>query len=107
MRHNYRHNSRIPGGRRKKNLKKRCASQKRRASLAFTYSHIQKGEGTAAARMPDQIQRAVKSRRAAQLIELGGRMEYAFSESLIDTFQEVLVESYESGYAYGVYGYIC
>ena len=28
-------------------------------------------------------------------------MEYAFSESLIDTFQEVLVESYESGYAYG------
>lgn len=30
-------------GRRKKNLKKRCASQKRRASLAFTYSHIQKG----------------------------------------------------------------
>ena len=64
----------------------------------FPYS---KREGTAAARMPDQIQRAVKTRRAAQLIELGGRMEYAFSESLIDTFQEVLVESYESGYAYG------
>ena len=64
----------------------------------FPYS---KREGTAAARMPDQVHRAVKSRRAAELIELGDKMERAFSESLIDTYQEVLIENNESGYACG------
>ncbi len=72
--------------------------------VSFSRIHVfpySKREGTAAARMPDQVQKAVKSRRTAELIELGDKMEYAFSESLIDTFQEVLVESNESGYACG------
>ncbi len=72
--------------------------------VSFSRIHVfpySKREGTAAARMPDQVQRAVKARRAAELIELGGKMECAFSDSLIDTFQEVLIESNESGYACG------
>ncbi len=72
--------------------------------VSFSRIHVfpySKRDGTAAARMPDQVQRAVKARRAAELIELGDKMECAFSESLIDTFQEVLIESNEGGYAYG------
>lgn len=53
----------------------------------FPYS---KREGTAAARMPDQIQRAVKTRRAANLLSLAAGWNMLFLKVLLIRFRKCL-----------------
>lgn len=42
--------------------------------------------------MPGQVDQAVKNKRAAQLIELGNRLENIFVQSLVGSIQQVLFE---------------
>ncbi|MBQ3424366.1 MAG: tRNA (N(6)-L-threonylcarbamoyladenosine(37)-C(2))-methylthiotransferase MtaB [Clostridia bacterium] len=55
----------------------------------FPYS---RRSGTLADGMPDQVEAAVKHRRAGELIALGNRLERDFVNSLVGTVQQVLFE---------------
>lgn len=55
----------------------------------FPYS---RRSGTLADTMPGQVDQAVKNKRAAQLIELGNRLENIFVQSLVGSIQQVLFE---------------
>lgn len=57
--------------------------------FAFHYSER---PGTAAARMNDDVPRAVKLRRLREVIKLGQRKAEQFSRSLVGSVQDVLVE---------------
>ncbi len=54
--------------------------------------------GTAAAAMPDQVEKAVKDARAAELIALGKRSARAFLRGCVGSEADVLVESDGCGY---------
>ena len=56
-------------------------------------------KGTKAADMPGQLQKSVKSKRAAELIALGGRLTNAYLASQIGSVVEVLAESDGAGYS--------
>lgn len=58
----------------------------------FPYS---RREGTLADRMEGQVPQEVKQRRAAGLIELGGRLERAYAQRMVGSVREVLFEEDE------------
>ena len=63
--------------------------------LAFARIHVfpySRRSGTVAAELPGQIQKAVKERRAHELIALGERMEQAYLREQVGTVQLVLGE---------------
>ena len=68
---------------------------------AFPYS---RRKGTVAADMPDQLPRAEKLRRTAELIALNGELERAFLGAHIGSVQEVLFEESADGIAQGYTG---
>ncbi len=61
----------------------------------FPYSER---EGTAAAALPDAVPKAVRERRAGELIALGQRMQQAYMQRLVGTVQSVLFEEHDGGY---------
>ena len=67
-------------------------------SISFYETHIFKysvRQGTRAAKMPDQIPEEIKTRRSAQLLELGRQKQEEYERTLIGTVQEVLIEESE------------
>ncbi len=56
-------------------------------------------KGTKAADMPGQLPKSVKSKRAAELIALGGRLTNVYLASQIGSVVEVLAESDGAGYS--------
>lgn len=58
-------------------------------------------EGTAAAKMTGQLDKAEKERRAGELIELGKEMELAFIDGLIGSEDELLIEESRNGFSTG------
>ena len=69
--------------------------------MRFAKIHVfpfSKREGTAAALMPGQISKAVKSERAERLGRLADSLRQAHFESLIGTVQEVLIEKNNMGH---------
>lgn len=64
----------------------------------FPYS---RREGTPAARMPNQVENAEKSRRAAIMIEETEKIRKAFLESQIGKTLEVLPEEFHDGFVQG------
>jgi len=64
----------------------------------FPYS---RRSGTPAAAMPDQIQKSVKSERAARAGALAKKLREGFDSRLIGTEQEVLFEQIEQGFFTG------
>lgn len=64
----------------------------------FPYS---RREGTPAARMPEQIENAEKSRRAAVMIEEPEKIRKAFLESQVGKILEVLPEEFHDGFVQG------
>ena len=76
-------------------LIRRCALSK---VHIFPYS---RREGTPAAKMPDQVPRAVKEARASRAAAVAAELEDAFHTSLIGTEQAVLFEQPENGFYAG------
>ena len=76
-------------------LIRRCALSK---VHIFPYS---RREGTPAAKMPDQIPKAVKEARASRAAAVAAELEEAFHTSLIGTEQSVLFEQPENGFYAG------
>ena len=70
---------------------RRCALTK---VHIFPYSRRQ---GTPAAKMPDQVPKAVKEERASRAAAAAAELEDAFHNALIGTVQEVLFEQPEDG----------
>ena len=64
----------------------------------FPYS---RREGTPAAKMPDQVPKAVKEARASRAAAVAAELEDAFHTSLIGTEQPVLFEQPENGFYAG------
>ncbi len=80
------------------------------ASLAFirkcalTKVHIfpySRRAGTPAAKMPDQVPKAVKEQRASRAAAVAAELEDTFHSALIGTVQEVLFEQPEEGFYAG------
>lgn len=72
--------------------------------IAFSRCHVfpySRRSGTKAADMPGQLQKKVKEDRARQLIALGEELAAAYAKSLLGTWQEVLFEEEEEGFAQG------
>ena len=68
--------------------------------IGFSRCHVfaySRRPGTPADRFPDQITAAVKQRRSRAMIAVAEEAEKAFRESLIDTTDAVLFESFEDG----------
>lgn len=66
--------------------------------VAFARIHVfpySRREGTKAATMPD-MDKHIKERRAAELIELGKKLEVAYIDSMLGTVQQVLMEQEDS-----------
>lgn len=64
--------------------------------VGFAKMHIfpySRRAGTAAARMPGQLSRAVKSERARQMAQLDERMSIAYRERMVGSVQPVLFET--------------
>ena len=76
-------------------LIRRCALSK---VHIFPYS---RREGTPAAKMPDQVPKAVKEARASRAAAVAAELEDAFHTSLIGTEQHVLFEQPENGFYAG------
>ena len=76
-------------------LIRRCALSK---VHIFPYS---RREGTPAAKMPDQVPKAVKDARASRAAAVAAELEDAFHTSLIGTEQAVLFEQPENGFYAG------
>ena len=76
-------------------LIRRCALSK---VHIFPYS---RREGTPAAKMPDQVPKAVKEARASRAAAVAAELEDAFHTSLIGTEQSVLFEQPENGFYAG------
>ena len=76
-------------------LIRRCALSK---VHIFPYS---RREGTPAAKMPDQVPKAVKEARASHAAAVAAELEDAFHTSLIGTEQPVLFEQPENGFYAG------
>lgn len=57
--------------------------------------------GTPAAKMPDQIEKSEKEKRAAIMSDTAEKIRKAFLESQVGKTLEVLVEDYHGGYAQG------
>ena len=76
-------------------LIRRCALSK---AHIFPYS---RREGTPAAKMPDQVPKAVKEARASRAAAVAAELEDAFHTSLIGTEQPVLFEQPENGFYAG------
>ena len=76
-------------------LIRRCALSK---VHIFPYS---RREGTPAAKMPDQVPKAVKETRASRAAAVAAELEDAFHTSLIGTEQPVLFEQPENGFYAG------
>ena len=76
-------------------LIRRCALSK---VHIFPYS---RREGTPAAKMPDQVPKAVKEARASRAAAVAAELEDAFHTSLIGTEQPVLFEQPENGFYAG------
>ncbi|HWR23056.1 MAG TPA: tRNA (N(6)-L-threonylcarbamoyladenosine(37)-C(2))-methylthiotransferase MtaB [Feifaniaceae bacterium] len=75
--------------------------------MAFSRIHVfpySRRSGTAAAELPGQIQKAVKERRAHELIALGERMERAYLREQIGTVQLVLSEETDGKLSEGYAG---
>jgi threonylcarbamoyladenosine tRNA methylthiotransferase MtaB len=73
-----------------------AASRAVATELGFGHIHVfpfSPREGTAAARMPDQVPAAVKRERARALRELGTRLKRRYYGSLVGGAEEVLVET--------------
>ncbi|MBE5769792.1 MAG: tRNA (N(6)-L-threonylcarbamoyladenosine(37)-C(2))-methylthiotransferase MtaB [Clostridiales bacterium] len=67
----------------------------------FPYSARQ---GTPAAQMSNQVQKAIREERARQLIAVGNQLAKAYMENQLGTIQEVLAEECENGLAQGYTG---
>ncbi|MDY2808017.1 MAG: tRNA (N(6)-L-threonylcarbamoyladenosine(37)-C(2))-methylthiotransferase MtaB [Oscillospiraceae bacterium] len=76
-------------------LIRRCALSK---VHIFPYS---RREGTPAAKMPDQVPKAIKEARASRAAAVAAELEDAFHTSLIGTEQPVLFEQPENGFYAG------
>ncbi len=76
-------------------LIRRCALSK---VHIFPYS---RREGTPAAKMPDQVPKAIKEARASRAAAVAAELEDAFRTSLIGTEQPVLFEQPENGFYAG------
>ena len=75
-----------------------CAFVKR---IGFARMHVfpySRRKGTAADRMEGHLERAMKERRASELIAIGKEMEEAFVGSLVGSDQTVLIEDDGTGY---------
>lgn len=72
--------------------------------IGFSRLHVfpySKREGTAAAKMPNHINKTEKKRRAAELIALGERLAAEFESAVEPLKEEILVEQVKNGKAYG------
>lgn len=58
-------------------------------------------EGTAAAKRSDQIEKAVKERRAHEIMKMGQQMEHAYIDAQLGSMEEVLAEEQEDGFTTG------
>ena len=58
-------------------------------------------EGTAAAKRTDQIDKAVKERRAHELMESGRQMEHAYIDSQLNSLEEILAEEQNGRFTTG------
>ena len=67
----------------------------------FPYSARQ---GTPAAQMGNQVQKAIREERARQLIAVGNGLAKAYMENQLGSIQEVLAEECENGLAHGYTG---
>ena len=69
--------------------------------IGFEKAHVfpySPREGTRAAAMPDQVPKAVKERRAAEMIETANALRSAYLRSLIGTDAQVLIEENACGH---------
>ena len=64
----------------------------------FPYS---RRAGTLADRMPDQVPQKIKHERAAELIDLGNKLEEKYAKEMIGTVEDVLFETEEDGLCAG------
>lgn len=64
----------------------------------FPYS---RRAGTLADRMPDQVPQKIKHERAAELIDLGNKLEEKYAKEMIGTVEDVLFETEEDGLCEG------
>lgn len=72
--------------------------------IGFARMHVfpySRRTGTKAADMPGQVDKAVKERRAHDIMALAQDMQNAYARSLLNTVQEVLFETDESGKCIG------
>ncbi len=67
-------------------------------SIGFANLHVfpySPRENTPASKMPNQIEKKVKTARVNQLIDLANKMEIEYLHSLVGTTQEIIVENYD------------
>ena len=64
----------------------------------FPYS---RRAGTLADRMPDQVPQKIKHERAAELIDLGNKLEEKYAKEMIGTVEDVFFETEEDGLCEG------
>ena len=57
--------------------------------------------GTPAAKFKNQVDGLVKKDRARRLIDLSEELEINYMNKCINSYEEVLIETYEDGYSYG------
>jgi threonylcarbamoyladenosine tRNA methylthiotransferase MtaB len=73
-------------------------------AIGFSRIHVfpySKREGTLAAKMPSQLDRKTKERRARELIGLQEELSFNYARTLLGTTQEVLFENDRDGGAEG------
>ena len=72
--------------------------------LEFAKIHVfpySEREGTAAAKMKDQVRPGIRKERAGKLIEISSGLERKFAESLVGKETHIIVEKVENGVASG------
>lgn len=69
-----------------------CETVRRAGFSAIHVFPYSRRKGTAADRMPDQIDEAVKARRAGEMLELGRMMQHAYFEKYLGRTMPVLFE---------------
>jgi threonylcarbamoyladenosine tRNA methylthiotransferase MtaB len=75
--------------------------------MAFARMHVfpySQRKGTKAAEMPGQVPKAVREKRAQELIALGERMAKEYLHAAIGSVQDVLIEHSENGWGEGYTG---
>lgn len=84
-----------------------ASSMKLVEKAAFSRVHVfpySERPGTAAVRLQKRVPKAVRKKRALELIALGERLEDAYARTLIGSPQEVLFEEEEDGFMAGYCG---